>query len=46
MVEMNENLKVSVVIIDEAVKRLQPNVNIGTSTGRFYILFADLSDNP
>ena len=44
--EMNENLKESVAIIDEAVKRLQPNVLMGTSLGGLYIMFVDLSSVP
>ena len=44
--EMNENLKESVAIIDDAVKRLQPNVLMGTSLGGLYIMFVDLSSVP
>ena len=41
--EVNENLKESVAIIDEAVKRLHPRVLMGTSLGGLYVMFADLS---
>lgn len=44
--EVNENLKDSVEIIDEAVRRLQPNVLMGTSLGGLYVMFADLSPVP
>lgn len=44
--EVNENLKDSVAIIDEAVRRLQPNVLMGTSLGGLYVMFADLSPVP
>ena len=44
--EVNENLKESVAIIDEAVKCLQPNVLMGTSLGGLYIMFVDLSSVP
>ena len=43
---MNENLKESVAIIDEAVRRLQPDVLMGTSLGGLYVMFADLSSVP
>ena len=41
--EMNENLKESVAVIDDAVKRLEPQVLMGTSLGGLYVMFADLS---
>lgn len=44
--EMNENLKESVAIIDAAVKELKPEVLMGTSLGGLYIMFADLSPVP
>ena len=44
--EVNENLKESVAIIDEAVKRLEPHVLMGTSLGGLYVMFADLSPLP
>ena len=44
--EMNENLKESVAIIDAAVKKLKPNVLMGTSLGGLYVMFADLSSAP
>ena len=44
--EVNENLKESVAIIDAAVKELDPRVLMGTSLGGLYVMFADLSTAP
>lgn len=44
--EMNENLKESVAIIDAAVKELKPELLMGTSLGGLYVMFADLSPAP
>ena len=44
--EVNENLKESVAIIDAAVKKLDPRVLMGTSLGGLYVMFADLSPAP
>ena len=44
--EMNENLKESVAIIDKAVTDLKPGLLMGTSLGGLYIMFADLSQVP
>ena len=44
--EVNENLKESVAIIDAAVKELDPRVLMGTSLGGLYVMFADLSPAP
>lgn len=43
--EMNENLKESVIVID-AVKELKPHVLMGTSLGGLYVMHADLSEVP
>ena len=44
--EMNENLKESVAVIDAAVKELKPHVLMGTSLGGLYVMHADLSEVP
>ena len=44
--EVNENLKESVAIIDAAVNELHPQVVMGTSLGGLYVMFADLSAAP
>ena len=44
--EMNEDLKESVAIIDKAVTDLKPRLLMGTSLGGLYIMFADLSQVP
>ena len=44
--EMNEDLKESVAIIDKAVSDLKPEILMGTSLGGLYIMFTDLSPVP
>ena len=44
--EMNENLKESVAVIDVVVNELMPHVLMGTSLRDLYVMHADSSEVP